>query len=341
MITNPTTNNFVTQEYIVEQVKAENKKFFKTYPLSLKQANFAFSACCANKKDFAFTNLILKFEPSGIIEQCIYYERPDLLCDIIDNYGISLMPMINVIFSYIIAWSHIPHLFCCFKKVIEVLPNHTQKVLQHDKCYGVADEIYYGNVYNRILNKLLTSEYEIPLLAFELLAQKKFPINHDNANLIINKKQPTFYVLTHRLNKASKVNIVSPHIAQHKILVKEGYGVTQGKLTQQQTMLHKHRMLKELKEDLPIPDYIFRQFKNYPYDNGAKVCSIPDEKTYQWIDKIGKRKPYVLSFINRHFYYDKVKFYKKLESNIYNSVDDLNNQDIDNNFSTSSSKVKI
>lgn len=338
-------NQTLSDKDIEEQVKAGNAELFMIQNLSQRQACLAFTACCRYKKKFSFTNLILKFKPTNVVGTCLYYDQDALLCEIFDKYKMSLVGLsMNVMVNHIVAWSQDSIHFSVFEKIIEIMPNHTKKVLHNDKCSGVEDQIYYSHVYNRILNRMLTSQYNIPMKAFELLAQKKFPINHDNANLIINKKHPVFSVLTDRLKNASKVETIKPHIAQHEILISENYGVLQGKLTPEQIKWHKHVMLKELKQDLPIPDYIFRQLKNYPYDNGAHTCVMPDDRTYKWIDKIGKKKPYVLSFINRHFYYDKVKFYQQLNNDINHASENHESghcKSGDNNLETLRPKMKI
>jgi hypothetical protein len=317
-------NRTFTDTEIIMRVQNGHRHFFEYEGqyLTQPQINLAFQTSLEKNQSFFFCQSIIDLKPQKIVESCLFYKQYDLFLKIVEHYGLpvlepEILRLPKALSDCCVDKQKLP----LFRAIIQCLPNHTKKLNKHylpDNgmyIYFPYNNNTYKMVYQNILLNMIDSDLPVLEEAFFLLAKKCFPLGEKITQLILTYKIEPFISMKHRLNQAQQISNdinVSQGIGWHHELFSQT-------LTSISLMVQKNTLLKELMYHFHAPKQVGTNISYSMQKKTGKM--IPDELEYRWISQF-EHKPWVLHFFNRFYYYDKIKLYQKLQSNL--NVDDIN-----------------
>lgn len=296
------------QPLLFEKVQQGDLAWFKDNKHTQLDIDYAFHACCFINCDFEFTCQIIELGVKdfeyGCVDGAVLQRNYTLLYQILEKYGKS--HRINIfkdsrfdIQKYMVFWaSSEPH-FQLYDIVIDLLPNHTQRVRNQVKYYEAHDAKRYGDIYNHLLACMLYQIGAVPLRSFKKLSEKKFPVYQFNAQKIMGTDIEAFF--SKRLNHQDKAK---PRGIAHNTIL----NYSQGHIEQD---IKKIELYLEIAEHFDAPDCV----NNWIYEKMGTIFKprIPLDEEYAFLKIIAKHNHRILLQFFKHFYdYDKAVLHEKL-----------------------------
>jgi hypothetical protein len=335
------TDDHSSREQIIQQVNAQNLAYFTDSERLTIDINYAFHACCYFNLPFDFTQKIIELGVSpegldwGCVDGAVLQRNNDLLCEILNVYGkshnIQLMRLkFFDIGKYLVFWASCEPYLPLFKKIIELMPNHSKRVNRQYlyKFYDAHYALHFDAIYNQILSYLVDRHESILPEAWHYFIQKKFPIFDYNAEKIrgthleadfrydrLQDKSPSSFAINH--GKGLAEHIVINHSDPYFF---DEYD-------------QKILLFCEIMEYLQAPDSLINcmleRMKKHTWDKTRHVqdnvshqiahtmqgtqSGLNDEE-YAFLLKLEEHyQPWFLNYFKHYFAYDKVKLKEKLE----------------------------
>lgn len=341
------------QNALLKALQDENMRFFRQADVKQHELEYALhTACEANMSLPVITELIkagarnfVDALVSGAMEQSHYQLCYDILVKYGKQYDIQVLRDSRLnIRKHLVAWAASGHsqLFCLYKLVVGMLPNHSQYILKSDKCYDAHHVQRWGSVYNSILYHILASRMgygfnntpdekkhdALWLDAIAVVAERKFPLRTDNLSLIRR------YGLEHMFKGRTNPRLVGWY--------QEYRGIAHSPVLFNHELRHdidyeerKWELFLELKFSLNIPNKMssviyngFQGSNNKDHHIGERVGAMLTEEQYLFIKQFAVENRYwIVNFFRKYFNYERAQLHERLKESLLpdNNVDENSN----------------
>jgi hypothetical protein len=311
-------NRTFTDTEIIMRVQNGHRHFFEHEGqyLTQPQINLAFQTSLEKNQSFFFCQSIIDLKPQKIIELCLFYKQYDLFLKIVEHYGLPVLePEILRLPSALSDCCVDKQKLPLFRAIIQCLPNHTKKLNKYylpDKSmyiYFPYNNHTYKMVYQNILLNMLENDLPVLEEAFFLLAKKRFPLTEKIIQLILTHEIEPFISMKDWVKPSNK----SGNSTKNPQGIGWRHELFSRALSPINLMIHKKNLIKELTLHFEVPEEISKNIFDSMRMKTGKM--IPNESEYRWISQF-EHKPCARRFFNLFYYYDKIKFYEKIQTNL-------------------------